>query len=108
AAVYCELSSVNATAALLEFAVDPSQPFASAVESEILLQGLGGTGADAIHFGVPAAFFYALGAKMDKSTTAAQRYQMATGDAIDRLLQEFDAAEDAEVILDGENFSDPR
>jgi hypothetical protein len=107
AAVYCELSSVNAPAALLEFPVDPSQPFASAVESEILLQGVGGTGANTVNFGVPAAFFYALGAKMDKNTTAVQRYQMATGDAIDRLLQEFSAAEDAQVIGDSEAFSDP-
>jgi hypothetical protein len=104
AGVYCELSSENATAALLEFPVDPSlsQPLASAVESEILLQGLGGTSAGSINFGVPAAFFYALGAKMDKSTTAVQRYQIATGDAIDRLLQEFDAAEDQGVIEDSE------
>jgi Tc toxin complex TcA C-terminal TcB-binding domain len=107
AAVYCELTSVNATSALLEFPVDPSQPFASAVESEVLLQGVGGTGANAVSFGVPAAFFYALGAKMDKSTTAVQRYQMAAGDAIDRLLQEFAAAEDAFVIDDSEAFSDP-
>jgi hypothetical protein len=107
AAAYCEISSANATAALLEFPVDSSQPFASAVESEVLLQGIGGTGAGTINFAVPAAFFYALGAKMDKSTTAVQRYQMATGDAIDRLLQEFAAAEDAEVIGDSEAFSDP-
>jgi hypothetical protein len=107
AAAYCEISSANATTALLEFPVDPSQPFASAVDSEILLQGIGGTGAGTINFAVPAAFFYALGAKMDKSTTAVQRYQMATGDAIDRLLQEFSAAEDAEVIGDSEAFSDP-
>ena len=107
AAVSCELSSVNAQAALLEFPVDSSQPFAKAVESEILLQGIGGTAANAINFGVPAAFFYALSAKMDKSTTAVQRYQMAIGDAIDRLLQEFEAAEDAGVIEDSEAFSDP-
>jgi hypothetical protein len=107
AAVYCEISSVNATAALLEFPVDSSQSFASAVDSEILLQGVGGTGTNAIAFGVPAAFFFALGAQMDKSTTAVQRYQMATGDAIDRLLQEFAAAEDAGVIQDSEAFSDP-
>jgi hypothetical protein len=104
AAVYCELTSVKATAALLVFPVDSSQPFASAVESEIVLQGISGAGANAINFGVPAAFFYALGAKMDKSTTAAQRYQMATGDAIDRLLQEFSAAENADVIEDSEAF----
>jgi hypothetical protein len=107
AAVFCEVSSVNASAALLEFPVDSSQTFATAVESEILLKGIGGSAADAINFGVPAAFFFALGAKMDKSTTAVQRYLMATGDAIDRLLQEFDAAEDAGVIEDSEAFADP-
>jgi hypothetical protein len=109
AAVYCELTSVNAAVALLEFPVDPSpsQLSANTVESEILLQGIGGTGAGAVNFGVPAAFFYALGAKMDKSTTAVQRYQMATGDAVDRLLQEFSAAEDASVIQDSEGFNDP-
>jgi hypothetical protein len=104
AGVNNELSSASATSALLEFPVDPllSQPLASAVSSEILLQGLGGAGPGSIDFGVPAAFFYALGAKLDKSTTAVQRYQIATGDAIDRLLQEFAAAEDQGVIEDSE------
>jgi hypothetical protein len=70
AAVFCEQTSLYSTSALLEFPVDPYLPFASSVESEILLQGLGGSRSDRIHFGVPAAFFYALGAKMDKSTSA--------------------------------------
>ena len=107
AAVFCEQTSLYSPSALLEFPVNPAVPFASAVESEVLLQGLGGEGTQDISFGVPAAFFYALGAKMDKSTTAQQRYQMATGDAIDRLLQEFAAAEDAGTISDAESFSDP-
>ena len=107
AAVYCEQASLYSSAALLEFPVNPAATFASSVESEVLLQGLGGEGARNINFGVPAAFFYALGAKMDKSTTGQQRYQMATGDAIERLLQEFAAAEDADVISDIEAFSDP-
>jgi hypothetical protein len=107
AAVFCEQTSLYSSSALLEFPVDPSSTFATAVESEVLLQDLGGSRSDGINFGVPAAFFYALGAKMDKSTTALQRYQMATGDAIERLLQEFDAAEDTDVISDSEAFSDP-
>ena len=39
----CEQASGSATAALLEFPVDPSAAFATAVESEILLAGLGRT-----------------------------------------------------------------
>jgi hypothetical protein len=107
AAVFCEQTSLYSTSALLEFPVDPLSTFAKAVESEILLQGLGGAGPNNIGFGVPAAFFYALGGKMDKSTTGLQRYQMATGDAIERLLQEFAAAMDSGVISDGETFTDP-
>ena len=107
AAVYCEDLSLAATSALLEFPVDPSQPFVSEVESEVLLQGLGNTaaGSSGINFGVPAAFFYALGAKLDKSTTGDQRYQMATGDAIERILQELAAGEDTGAINDSEQFA---
>ncbi|MGA2829337.1 MAG: hypothetical protein ABSF03_24865, partial [Streptosporangiaceae bacterium] len=112
AAVFCEQASVNSTAALLEFPVDPSSAFAAAVESEVLLEGLGVTGPSGLDFGVPAAFFYALGANLDKTTTAAQRFQMATGDAIERLLQQFSAAANRSspgqlpVINDSEAFAD--
>lgn len=41
AAVASEAASANAPAALLEFPVDPSASFAGAVESELLVQGLG-------------------------------------------------------------------
>ena len=102
AAAACEQMSVNATSALMEFPVDPSVPFTAAVESEILLQGV--NGASGPNFGVPAAYFYALGATLDKTTTAAQRFQLATGDAIERLLQQFAAAQDKLVITDSENF----
>ena len=108
AAVYCEQTSLYSSAALLEFPVDPTASFATAVEGELLLDGLGLAGTNNINFGVPAAFFYVLGAQLDKSTSVAQRYQMATGDAIDRLLQAFAAAEKAEVIEDSEGFADPR
>jgi hypothetical protein len=115
AAVYCEQTSLYSAAALLEFPVDPTTAsFATAVESELLLDGLGLAGTSNINFGVPAAFFYSLGASLDKSTSAAQRYQMATGDAIDRLLQQFAAAEqppageDTGVINDSEAFVDPQ
>lgn len=104
AAIVCEQASLNATSALLEFPVDPASAFAKAVESELLLQGVnfGGIAGANINFGVPAAYFYALAANLDKSTSALQRYQHATGDAIERLLQQFAAAEDANVL----NFGD--
>ena len=111
-AVFCEQASLNSTAALLEFPVDPSSAFATAVESEVLLEGLGVTGPSGLNFGVPAAFFYALGANLDKTTTAAQRFQMATGDAIERLLQQFSTAASPSspgqvpVISESEAFAD--
>jgi hypothetical protein len=104
AALFCEQTSLNSTTALLEFLVDPASSFAASVESELLLEGLGTNSASGIAFGVPAAFFYALGANLDKSTTATQRFQLATGDTIDRLLQVFGAAEQANSIADPEAF----
>jgi hypothetical protein len=102
AALACEQFSLAATSALIEFPVDPlgqNVTFANAVESEILLTGLGTGGAADIPFGVPANFFYALGTSLDKTTSAAQRFQLATGDSIDRLLQLFTAAQDSDLIV---------
>ena len=104
AAVACEEMSVRSTQALLGFPVDPSSSFAAAVASQLLVAGLGSTGTSGLNFGVPAAFFYVLGAHLDKSTTPAQRFQMATGEAIERLLQQFSTAENALVIKDAEAF----
>ena len=107
AAVYCERTSLNFASALLEFPVDPAPTtsFATAVESELLVQGIGESGVSGLAFGVPAAFFYALGARQDKTASALRRFQTATGDAIERLLQEFSAAVDADVIEKSEGFS---
>jgi len=104
-AIFCEATSLNSPAALLEFPVDPSVSFAASVESELMIEGLGLSGPAGIHFGVPAAFFYALGATLDQSTTASQRFQIATGDTIVRLLQLFATAETADVISDSEKFT---
>ena len=109
AAVVCEQSTLNSTSALLEFPVDPSSTFATEVESELLVQGLGLSSASGIYFGVPAAYFYALSANLDKSTNALQRFQQATGDAIERLLQQFTTALNAGVLnpADSEAFVTP-
>ncbi len=107
AALFCEKTSLNSKTALLEFPVDPASSFAASVESELLLDGLGTNRASGLVFGVPAAFFYAVGASLDKSTTAAQRFQLATGDTIERLFQVFSAAEQAGSIVDLEGFQTP-
>jgi hypothetical protein len=107
AALFCEKTSLNTQAALLEFPVDPASSFAASVESELLLEGLGTNGVSGLVFGVPAAFFYAVGASLDKSTTPTQRFQLATGDAIERLFQVFSAAEQANSIADLEDFRTP-
>ena len=104
AALVCEKTSLNSKAALLEFPVDPASSLAASVESELVLEGLGTNGVSGLVFGVPAAFFYAVGASLDKSTTATQRFQLATGDAIERLLQVFSTAEQANSIADLEDF----
>jgi hypothetical protein len=104
AALFCEETSLNSKSALLEFPVDPSSNFASSVESELLLQGVDLAGTSGDNFGVPAAFFYAIGASLDKSSTAAQRFQLATGDSIERLFQVFSAAIQAGSIADSEDF----
>jgi hypothetical protein len=104
AAIFCEATSLNSSAALLEFPVDPSVSFAAEVESELMIEGLGLSGPAGVNFGVPAAFFYALGAALDQSTTASQRFQIATGDTIERLLQLFTTAETSLVIEDSESF----
>ena len=106
AAVSCEATSLNSPSALLEFPVDPSVSYAAAVESELLLEGLGLSGPAGINFGVPAGFFYVLGANLDKSTKPLHRFQIATGDAIERVLQLFSTAETAGIIGDTENFAD--
>lgn len=85
AALFCEETSLNSKTALLEFPVDTASSFAASVESELLLEGLGTNGVSGLSFGVPAAFFYAVGASLDKSTTAMQRFQLATGDSIERV-----------------------
>ena len=105
AALACEQLSRNAGTALIEFPVDPSATLTAAVDSEILLTGLGVGGPSGLDFGVPAAFFYVLGANLDKSTTAVQRFGMTTGDTVERLQQQFGTAQDNGLIVEQQLFS---
>jgi hypothetical protein len=107
AALSCEQISLNSTSALLEFPVDPASSFAASVESELLLQGVENNGPSGLSlgFGVPAAFFYALGATLHQSTTALQRFQLAIGDSIERIFQVFTTAIASLTISDSEAFA---
>ena len=106
AAVDCQQRSLEANEALLVFPVDPELPDAAApVETEVLLQGI--VSPANIPFGVPAAFFYALGSSFDKSMPAYVRYQSATGETVDRLLHAIDTAVKVHVIKDEESFTNP-
>ena len=54
-------------------------------------------------FGVPAAYFYALGATMPVQVTPAQRYTRATGDQLARTLTDLTTAINAGTISDSES-----
>jgi hypothetical protein len=97
AAVDAETRSLKASQALFEFPVDPEDP-SSNVFTEIIVTGLGVNSPSGINFGVPAAFFYAHGASMDKNTRPDRRYQIACGDRTDRVLQAFGTAITAGVL----------
>lgn len=104
AAVACEQQSLGATEALVEFPVDPGQGGSTGlVETETILTGLSSIN-PATNFGVPAAYFYALGALMPAQLTPQQRYQLATRDKLTRLLTDFTSAINAETITDNESF----
>lgn len=99
-AVVNEQTSLKAAQALLEFPVDPDahpDRQGSSVYADVLIQGIGTTD---LNFGVPADYLYALGADFDKSTTADRRYQIATGETIERILQEIQTAINDQAITD--------
>jgi Tc toxin complex TcA C-terminal TcB-binding domain len=101
AAVACEEMSLAATEVLLDFPVNPGSPNTAPVsDTEVILTGF----EPALNFGIPAAHFYALGATLPPQITGAQRYQMATGDTLERLLSELTAAISAGTINDSEAY----
>ncbi len=102
AAVACERRSRHATAALLSFPVDPST---ASMQAEVLLTGLD-TAVPPVQFGVPAAYFYALGANVPPQITADQRFKMACGDTTERVLTELRTAVSDAVITAAEKFTD--
>lgn len=101
AAVACEQTSLAAALAVLEFPVNPAQPnSAPNSEAEVILAGL----TPATSFGVPAGYFYALGATLPAQMATQQRYQNATGGHIQQLLANLTSAINTELISDSESF----
>lgn len=100
AAVACEEASLEVTQVLLDFPVDA--PTANSADAEVILSGVGGAG---FNFGVPAAYFYALGASMPTSMLSGQRYTLATGENISQMLAELTTAFNANVVTDSESFT---
>ena len=58
-----------------------------------------------MNFGVPAAYFYALGASLPTQMTPPQRYQLATIDQIDHVLALLTSAIASQAITDSESFT---
>jgi len=99
AAVACEELSLAATKVYLEFPTNPGET--GSPDVEVILQGVG---ALTSNFGVPAAYFYALGANMPTSMLAPQRYTLALSEGLPQMLAELTAAFNAGTITDAEAF----
>jgi receptor-binding and translocation channel-forming TcA subunit of Tc toxin/ABC toxin-like protein len=104
-AIACEAQSIAATEAQIKFPANPgvADPLTSN-EVSVTLTAVSATFGPA-GFGVPAAYFYALASLMPSQMTAQQRYQLATGEKIDRILAAFTAAINVRTITDAESFA---
>ena len=104
AAIACEQWSIAATEAMLRFPPSAGVVGASTTKVEVILAGVHDAGVTGgFSFGVPAAYFYALGAAMPAQITPAQRYARATGDQLERLLTDLTTAVNAGTITDSES-----
>ena len=104
AAVACEQMSLAATQALLEFPADPSQSGGAALSpAQVILTGFQGL-SPALDFGAPAAYFYALDSAMPASVSAKQRYDKATTNQLQTVLNSLTSAYFAQTITDVEAF----
>ena len=104
AAIACQQLSLAATDALIELPPDPGT--GSVNDVAVILTGLGPAGA-ATNFGVPAAYFYALAAAMPPQVTVAQRFSLATRDALTDLLADLTTAIGTGIVTDSESFAAP-
>jgi hypothetical protein len=104
AAIACQQQSLAATQVLLNFPANPGA--GSATDIDVILTGLGPAGS-VTNFGVPAAYFYALAAKMPPEVTVQQRYSLATREALTSLLADLTSAINAGTVTDSESFAAP-
>jgi len=107
AAVSCEQMSLAATEALIHFPAQPDAAgTASASDQSVILTALDTVAAPA-HFGVPAAYFYALAGATPPSRDAKRRYGDATGAQLSQVLSELTVAITAQTVSDAEGFVAP-
>jgi receptor-binding and translocation channel-forming TcA subunit of Tc toxin/ABC toxin-like protein len=103
AAIACERLSIAATRAVLSFpATAGIAGSAPSDATAVILTGLANAGVPG-NFGVPAAYFYALGATTPVQITPVQRFQRATGDQLSRLLTDLSTAINAGTVTDSES-----
>jgi hypothetical protein len=95
----CEKTSLAQTQALLQFPVNPAAR--NSAETEVTLSGVG---TPTSNFGVPAAYFYALGATMPVSMTATQRFNLAVVESLTQALADLTSALNAGVVTDSESY----
>ncbi|KAH8728864.1 hypothetical protein GQ44DRAFT_818552 [Phaeosphaeriaceae sp. PMI808] len=106
AAMECEKISLKASSAGLTFDVvahppDPNAPYPT---KSVLLNGVDhATTADGISFGVPAAFFYALGCSLPTQLNANDRLTAAYVTAEPSIFKTLQAAEDNGVLKSKES-----
>ena len=104
AAVSSEQMSLAETEALFRFPAQPDAAgTASASDQSVILTALD-TIASPAHFGVPAAYFYALAGATPPSRDAKRRYGDATGAPLSQVLSELSAAINAQTVSDAEGF----
>ncbi len=104
AAIACEQRSLTATQAMLELPANSAAAGGGPVSGHQIIL----TGVDSVdppsNFGVPAAYFYGLGAQLPLRIGVDKRFQLASGDRIERLLSELTSAIEAGTITDAEAF----
>ena len=104
AAIACEQRSLTSTQAMLELPANSAAAGSGPVSGHQIIL----TGIDAVdppsNFGVPAAYFYSLGAQLPLQIGADQRFQLASGDHIERRLSQLTSAIEAGTITDSEAF----
>ena len=104
AAIACEQRSLAATQVMLELPANSAAAGGGPVSGDkIILTGIDSADPPT-NFGVPAAYFYGLAAQLPVQIGADKRFQLASGDRLERLLSELTSAIEAGTITDAEKF----